>query len=147
MEGDAMPESDTHLAADTHRATDTHRAADTCLAAFRPEADEEGLVYTVRDEDGYPAPAGADGVRAMPFWSEAERAQQIVAQVPPYQGFRVVAIDLADWLSAWLPCLDRDGLNAGINWSGPRATGQDLTPDQVLTWFAADVEPVPAGIG
>ena len=115
--------------------SDAHRAA------FRAEAEHEERVYTVRDEGGYPTARDTDGVHTIPFWSKPARAQQVVAQVPAYHGFRVMAIDLSDWLHAWLPCLHRDGLHAGINWSGLRATGYDLTPEQVLTWFGADPAP------
>jgi hypothetical protein len=27
----------------------------------------------------------------------------------------------------WLPSMDMDGIRVGLNWSGPQATGYDLT--------------------
>ena len=36
-----------------------------------------------------------------------------------------------DVKSRWLPGIERDGLIAGLNWSGPRATGYDLTPGEL----------------
>src|SRR4051812_14260964 len=91
-------------------------------AAFRREVTQEGRVYAIRDQGGYPAPADTDGIRAVPFWSKPTRALRVVGQVPAYQDFEVVVITLGDWLDGWMACLDRDGMLAGINWAGARAT-------------------------
>jgi hypothetical protein len=106
-------------------------------AAFRREASQGGRVYAIRDTSGYPAPAHPDsGRRAMPFWSKPTRAQLIVKHVTAYHGFEVVPITVDDWLSNWMVSLEHDGLLVGVNWAGARATGYDLTPGQVLRWFA-----------
>jgi hypothetical protein len=109
-------------------------------AAFRREASQEGRVYTIRDPDGFPAPAGADGRRAVPFWSKPTRAQLIVKHVPAYRGFEVVPIPVDDWLSGWMANLEHDEMLIGINWAGAKARGYDMTPGQVLRWFA-ELEP------
>ncbi|GAA0531276.1 hypothetical protein GCM10010172_09980 [Paractinoplanes ferrugineus] len=106
-------------------------------AAFRREVAQEGRVYAIRDAAGYPAPADEEGGRrAVPFWSKATRAQLVVKHVVTFQGFEVVPITLEDWLSNWMVSLEHDGLLVGVNWAGARATGYDLTPGQVLRWFA-----------
>jgi uncharacterized protein DUF2750 len=105
-------------------------------AAFRREVPGEGRVWSIRDSGGFPAPADADGVRAMPFWSKKSRAQRVVTAVPAYRDFDVVEIPVSDWLDSWLPGLQRDGLLVGVNWAGARATGLDLTPTQLAGWFA-----------
>src|SRR3954462_3517550 len=106
-------------------------------AAFRREALQQGQIFAIRDDQGYPAPPGDDGRRAVPFWSRPTRARRVADQAAAYQGFEVVSIELDDWLGGWLPCLERDGLLAGVNWAGARATGFDLTPAQVSEWFLA----------
>ncbi|MFC5178184.1 DUF2750 domain-containing protein [Nocardioides taihuensis] len=98
--------------------------------AFYREALEHGTVWSVRDESGFPAPETPEG-RAMPFWSLQSRAQQVVESVPVYDGFEVVPIPLTDWRSRWLPGLERDGVRAGLNWSGSAATGYDVPPQDV----------------
>ncbi|WP_363322141.1 DUF2750 domain-containing protein [uncultured Nocardioides sp.] len=98
--------------------------------AFYREALEHGTVWAVRDEGGFPAPATPEG-RAMPFWSLQSRAQTIVESVPAYHGFEAVPIPLTDWRSRWLPGLERDGVQVGLNWSGLAATGYDLPPADV----------------
>jgi len=101
-------------------------------AAFFTEARNGGLVFGVQDEDGLPAPQDGDGVRAMPFWSRLSRAEKIVASVPAYTQMKPVEIALDEFINRWLPGLERDGLLVGLNWSGARATGYDLTPSEVL---------------
>ncbi|MEV4706458.1 DUF2750 domain-containing protein [Actinoplanes sp. NPDC049316] len=104
-------------------------------AAFRREVPQEGRVWSIRDAGGFPAPRDGDGTRAMPFWSKQSRAQRVVTAVEAYRGFEVVDIPLADWLDSWLPGLRRDGVLVGVNWAGARATGYDVDPDRVSSWF------------
>ncbi len=106
-------------------------------AAFFEEVLREGQVWTIRDSEGFPAPLGADGVRTMPFWSLASRAEKIVSTVDAYTGFEKVAIPLSEWRSKWLPGLEQDGLLLGLNWSGPRATGYDVEPASALASISA----------
>lgn len=85
-------------------------------------------VWALRDDDGFLAPANADGQRAMPFWSSRERAERVVNTVPAYQHFAVVGLALDEWTSRWLPGLEKDGLLVGLNWSGGTARGYDIEP-------------------
>lgn len=105
--------------------------------AFYQEILRHGQVWAIRDSEGFPAPFGESGVRTMPFWSLASRAEKIVDTVDAYNGFEVVAIPLDEWRSRWLPGLEHDGLLLGLNWSGPRATGYDVQPASVLASLAA----------
>lgn len=100
--------------------------------AFYREVLDGELVFTVFDAGGYPLPIGSSGSRAMAFWSKRSRAQRIIANVPAYASFEVEEIKLERWRDGWLPDLRRDGLLVGLNWSGRRATGYDLSPDDVL---------------
>ena len=107
-------------------------------AAFRREAARDGRVFTIRDGGGLPAPAEADGVRAVPFWSKATRAGRVVDQVAAYRGFEVVGVDVDEWLDRWLPRLAADGMLVGVNWAGARATGFDLPTGEVRQWFESE---------
>ena len=95
--------------------------------AFYREFLEHGRVFAVRDEDGFPAPKNQDGQRAAPFWSRRSRAEKVVATVPAYADLTVVEIAEDEWLERWLPGLEADGLLVGLNWSGKRAMGYDLS--------------------
>jgi hypothetical protein len=105
--------------------------------AFYREVLREGQVWTIRDSGGFPAPLGAGGRRAMPFWSLASRAEKIVSSVDAYTGFEVTGIPLGEWRSIWLPRLEQDGLLLGLNWSGPRATGYDVKPASAMASISA----------
>lgn len=101
-------------------------------SAFYDEIRETRTVWSIKDKDGFPAPAGNDGERAMPFWSKETRAQRIVGKVDAYRDFEVVSIPLVEWISRWLPGLRADGLRVGLNWSGDRASGFDVLPEEVI---------------
>ena len=98
--------------------------------AFYSEVLEGGTVWAIRDADGFPAP-DSSGRRAMPFWSSETRAQKVIDGVDDYREFAVVPIGLEEWRSRWLPGLTQDDVLVGLNWSGERATGFDLDPDDV----------------
>ena len=102
-------------------------------ARFFTEAIRDGALWTVRDTDGIPAPTNDDGERAMPFWSLRSRAERVRDTSPEYRSFEVVSIPLDDFRTNWLPGLSRDGLKVGVNWAGVRATGYELSPEEVKT--------------
>jgi len=39
---------------------------------------------------------------------------------------------LDEWVNKWLPGLARDGVLVGLNWSGPYATGYDVSALEVV---------------
>jgi len=113
---------------DTHSVTAATEAAD----AFIREVAEHRRVWTIQDADGIPT-ATSSGNKAMPFWSALSRAESVIATVPAYSGFAPLELPWDRFRDRWLSGLERDGLHVGINWSGPRALGYDLSPTEVLT--------------
>jgi hypothetical protein len=105
--------------------------------AFFTEVIASGDVWSISDSEGFPAPKNASGRRAMPFWSKESRAAKIIATVEAYSGFEVEHVPLAKFIQNWLPGLEKDGLLAGINWSGELATGYDMDPKDVLARLKA----------
>lgn len=100
-------------------------------AAFAREVAASGRVWAVRDEGGFPAPMTSTGRRAMPFWSTRSRAERVIATVPAYGGFTPHEIAWAEFRDEWLVGAKERGELIGVNWSGPRATGYDIEPDDV----------------
>jgi hypothetical protein len=94
--------------------------------AFYREVAKSRVVWTVRDDQGYPAPMTSSGQRAQPFWSSRSRVEKIIATVPAYAIFRPDEISWEDFCAKWVPDFERDGMLVGLNWSGPRAKGFDL---------------------
>ena len=105
------------------------------LNSFLSEAIENQRVWTIRDENGFPAPQNSEGNRAMPFWTTLSRVQKIINSVDGYQNFEHFEITLQDFIQKWLPGLEKDDLLVGINWSGKRVTGYDLKGSELLDLF------------
>ncbi|MFC2974688.1 DUF2750 domain-containing protein [Azotobacter bryophylli] len=95
---------------------------------FYREVAESGRVWGIKDTGGFPAPINSDGSRAMPFWSSESRALKVIHGVPAYNSFVPVAIEWSIFCERWVPGLVRDGLLAGVNWSGLSAKGFDVSP-------------------
>jgi hypothetical protein len=108
--------------------------------AFYREVAVNRIVWTLRDEGGFPSPKTASGQRAQPFWSSRSRVEKIIKTVPAYSGFHPHEISWADFCEKWVPGLTRDGLLAGVNWSGPRALGYDLEPGDLMRYVQTVIE-------
>lgn len=57
--------------------------------------------------------------------------ERIINSVPAYAGFVPEEISWEAFCSVWVPGLTRDGLLVGVNWSGKRAVGHDLEPEEL----------------
>jgi hypothetical protein len=99
-------------------------------SAFYQEVAQNRRLWSIKDAAGFPAPETPRG-RTMPFWSSLARVERIIESVPAYAGFSPVELTWDDFRSRWLPGLERDGLRAGVNWTGPQATGYDLLPTEL----------------
>jgi hypothetical protein len=97
-----------------------------------------GEVWGIRDADGFPTPE-SDGRRATPFWFTQSRAQRVIDNVEAYQGFQVIAFSLDQWRSRRLPGLHKDGIWVDLNWSGRRATGYDVSSEDVARKISSRV--------
>jgi hypothetical protein len=105
--------------------------------AFVSEVLNGTQVWGIRDKDGFPTSTNASGETAMPFWSSEKRAMSIITAVPAYRDFKPEPIPLSAFIERWLPGLKKDGLYCGLNWSGERAKGYDLSPTDLMARLAA----------
>ncbi len=97
-------------------------------SAFFREVARDGIVWTLRDRGGLPAPTRPDHRRVQPFWSSRARAVRCAVVADGFGGFEPVMISWQEFRDGWLPGFDRDGMLVGVNWSGSRAMGYDLEP-------------------
>jgi len=104
--------------------------------AFVSEALQSAQVWSIKDADGFPTSTNASGETAMPFWSSEKRAMSIIETVPAYRDFKPEPIPLSAFIERWLPGLKKDGFYCGLNWSGTRATGYDLSPADLMALLA-----------
>lgn len=106
-------------------------------AAFYREVAKSRIVWTLQDKAGFPAPMTSSGQRAMPFWSSKSRVERIIATVPAYAGFTPHEIGWDDFAKDWAKDLEKDGLLVGVNWSGSRATGYDMSTNELVAKIEA----------
>jgi len=100
--------------------------------AFYRQVASSGVLWTLRDSGGFPAPANETGQRAQPFWSSRSRVELIIQGATAYRGFEPVEISWQAFKERWAPGLTQDNIFVGVNWSGATAKGYDLTPAQVV---------------
>lgn len=106
--------------------------SETQAKAFYKQVAVTRSVWTIRDEAGIPVPESDDGTKAMPFWSSRSLAELIVQNVADYHGFYPMEISWQDFKDKWGPGMTRDGLLAGVNWSGSTASGPDIMPAELI---------------
>jgi hypothetical protein len=107
--------------------------------AFYREVAATGVVWTVRDDGGFPAPLTSSGKRAQPFWSSRSRVERIIKTVPAYAFFVPYEVSWADFCEKWAPDFLRDDMLVGVNWSEKNAVGYDLDPDIVQRAVQAEI--------
>ncbi|EKJ88160.1 uncharacterized protein DUF2750 [Leptospira meyeri] len=98
---------------------------------FYAEILNNSSVWTIKDKNGFPAPKNSEGNRSIPFWSTEKRVKNIIENVSEYSGFEAFEISLEDFMEKWIPGLKKDKLLIGINWSGEKATGYDIKPNEL----------------
>ena len=107
--------------------------------AFYREVAKTRVVWTVRDEGGFPT-VTSSGKQAQPFWSSRSRVERIIKSVPAYSGFKPYEVSWEDFCSKWVPDFVKDGLMVGVNWSGKRAVGYDIEPENLVRSVEAIIE-------
>jgi len=111
-----------------------YRLSSINATRFYKEVSENGIVWCIKDKKGIPAPQTMDG-RALPFWSNEEKALKIINNVPAYAGFEPQKIALKDFVDKWLPGMEKDLLLVGLNWGGKNAAGYDVSPQEVMKYL------------
>ncbi len=111
-------------------------------ATFYREVAVTSQVWCIRDDGGFPAPLVVGERRSMPFWSSEKRALKVIENVDAYVDFKPVAIPWNTFCERWVPGLMTDGFPAGVNWSGPYATGYDVEPTELQRNVQAQLEEI-----
>jgi hypothetical protein len=93
---------------------------------FYEQVVAEKTVFTVVEQGDMPVfPVG--GHEAVPFWSSRSRIARVQELHPKYRRFEILQIDFATFLTETLGDLEEQGVSVGVNWSGERLGGYDLT--------------------
>jgi hypothetical protein len=99
-------------------------------AKFREQVAADGKVYTFT-EDGEYLVYPVHGREVIPFWSSRSRLEKIQERVPKYQRYDFREMPLPEFLR-WLPELGEQNIHIGVNWSGERLTGYDVSVKDLL---------------
>lgn len=105
--------------------------ASSQYAAFWRDVRRQRRVWTIKDDGGFAAPKTRTGQRAMPLWSTLSRVQRIIKTAPAYSGFGPHEMSREEFRDDWLPELAADDMLIGVNWSGPRAAGYEISPADI----------------
>src|SRR5262245_60102378 len=100
--------------------------------AFYRDVAKGRVLWTCRDDGGFPQPKASFGGRAQPFWSSLSRVQRIIKTVPDYGIFVPYELTWDEFVTQWVPDLKEWGVKVGVNWSGNGAVGYDMEPDDVV---------------
>ena len=99
--------------------------------AFYEEVASGGSAFTVLDHGNFLV-FPVRGVEVVPFWSSRARVVRVQKDHAKYRAFDCDEIELDALLARTLPDLAREGIHIGVNWSGVRLTGYDVSVADVL---------------
>ena len=100
--------------------------------SFINEIIEHQKVFTIENEEGIPTTTNDNGEESMPFWSSELRTEVIIKNVNFYREYHPLEISLEDFISNWLPKLQKDALVLGANLKGDKLIGTDWNPKELL---------------
>ncbi len=95
-------------------------------AKFYEQVVAESHVFTFLDEGSFLV-FPIHGYEVVPFWSSRTRLESIQRNHPKYRAFVPDEIALETFLGDTLEQLEAEAIRVGVNWSGKRLGGYDLT--------------------
>jgi len=97
---------------------------------FYEQVVEDGRVFTFLAEGSFLVFPMRDG-EVVPFWSSATRLARIRNHHPKYRQYEIDEIPLSKFLDDVVPQLAAEDIRIGVNWSGKRLTGYDISTDDL----------------
>lgn len=98
---------------------------------FYEEVVTSRSVFTLLD-DGSFLVFPVNGLEVVPFWSTESRVTIVQRNHPKYRPFACDKIDLDVFCDRTLRDLERENVHIGVNWSGARLTGYDVSVPDLL---------------
>ena len=95
-------------------------------AAFARDVAAHKRLWTIKDDSGFPT-VTSRGQTAHPFWSSRSRVEKVIRTVPAYSAFQPHELSWEEFRDRWVPGMTKDGLFVGVNWSGSRVVGYDVS--------------------
>jgi hypothetical protein len=92
---------------------------------FREQVVRDERAFTFTDNGQllvYPVDLG----ETIPFWSSRSRLEAIQKILPNYRTWQITELSFGEFWRR-LDHLERDGVQVGVNWSGQRLTGYNVS--------------------
>lgn len=92
---------------------------------FRKQAIADERVFTFTDGGEllvYPVENG----ETVPFWSSRSRLETLQKRLPKYRKWQITELTIGEFWGR-LDQLESEGIQVGVNWSGERLTGYNIT--------------------
>ncbi|KUJ83602.1 DUF2750 domain-containing protein [Microbulbifer flavimaris] len=108
-------------------------------ARFLPESAAQGCVWALEGDEGFALCESEKypQTEVMPFWSQREFAEQQVDG--EWQDYRVVPVDLEEFMDDWLTGMHDDVILVGINWNA-ELEGIELEPLDLLEQLEQELQ-------
>ncbi len=97
---------------------------------FYEQVVNDGFVYTFLDQGGYLV-YPVSGIKVVPFWSSRSRLEKIQSLLPKYSKFKIDKESFKTFYSKTLPELESDQIHFGVNWSGERLKGYNISAEDL----------------
>jgi hypothetical protein len=95
----------------------------------------EGKVFTFMEDESFLV-FPMKGTEVVPFWSSRTRLDKIQKMHPKYKAYVVSELSLLEFLTKTLQQLEEENINVGVNWSGSRLVGYDISVNELRTNIA-----------
>jgi hypothetical protein len=95
---------------------------------FVKRAASYGELWALRGDGGWVVAADDDGNPHLPVWPHPRFAQACASG--PWAQENPVAIDIDEWVEAWLPNLERDGMRVAV-FQTPSDQGVGVGPERL----------------
>jgi hypothetical protein len=97
---------------------------------FYEQVVADGRVFTFIEDEAflvYPM----HGREVVPFWSSRSRLERIQKNHPKYSKYTISEMTLEEFLDKTLVQLEEECISVGVNWSGSRLVGYDITTSEL----------------
>jgi catechol 2,3-dioxygenase-like lactoylglutathione lyase family enzyme len=94
-------------------------------AYFVKRAASHGELWGLRGDGGWVVAADDDEIPYFPVWPHRRFAEACAEG--PWRGEKSVAVDIDDWVEAWLPKLEEDGMRVAV-FQTPEDQGVGVAP-------------------
>jgi hypothetical protein len=93
---------------------------------FYEQAVRDGRVFTLESPDGFLVFPIRD-IEVIPFWSSRSRVEKIQSTMPEYARYSIHEKAFTEFYEETLPWLEEQRIHIGVNWSGERLSGYDVS--------------------